>query len=100
MFGNLGELAKIASKAKEIKEGIQRMKDELPRQEFHAMSASGKVHRVVSGDFTVKSVEMQPEATADEVAETTNRALLLAKEYSQKRMQEITGGMGIDLPMI
>lgn len=100
MFGKLGEMANLVSKAKEIQKNIGLLKEEMARTEFSASSADQEVVVVVSGDFQVKSVKIAPsiannENLANIVMNTTNSALVAAKSAMQSKMQEITGGLNI-----
>ncbi|MBQ9501162.1 MAG: YbaB/EbfC family nucleoid-associated protein [Lentisphaeria bacterium] len=102
MFGNLGEMAKMMSKVKDIQSGIKKLKSELGTLEFSATSAGGRVKATVSGDFVVKSIEIAPEAlkegcdVSSAVTEAVNSAVAAAKMTIQTKMTEISGG--IDLP--
>lgn len=103
MFGNLGEMAKMLGKAKEIQNEMKRFKEEMPNLEFSATGMNGAIKVVVSGDFAVKQIEIAPGAAnapelALEIQRAVNTALFSAKQNVQQRMQEITGGIGIDLP--
>ena len=103
MFGNLGEMAKMLGKAKEIQSEMKRFKEEMPNLEFSATGMNGAIKVVVSGDFAVKQIEIAPGAgnapeLAMEIQRAVNTALFSAKQNVQQRMQEITGGIGIDLP--
>ena len=103
MFGNLGEMAKMLGKAKEIQSEMKRFKEEMPNLEFSATGMNGAVKVVVSGDFAVKQIEIAPGAgnapeLAMEIQRAVNTALFSAKQNVQQRMQEITGGIVIDLP--
>ena len=103
MFGNLAEMAKLMSKAKDIQANL---KEEMPTMEFSASSAGNLVKVTVSGDFMVKGVEIAPDANlnAAELQEAvlfaTNSALIAAKAAAQAKMTEVTGGLGMDLPGI
>ena len=101
MLGNLGEMAKMMSRVKDIQNGIKKFREELPALEFSATAAGGRVKVTVSGDFTVKAIEIAPEAAGDcavagEISEAVNSALAAAKMTIQSKMSEISGG--IDLP--
>ena len=100
MFGNLGELANLMKKAKDIQKNMAALKEEMARTEFSASSADQEVVVVVSGDFQVKSVKIAPSIANNEnlgniIAATANSALAAAKSAMQSKMQEITGGMNI-----
>lgn len=103
MFGNLGEMAKLMGRAKEIQSEMKRFKEEMPNLEFSATGMNGGIKVVVSGDFAVKQIEIDPAAAnasdlAVEIQRAVNTALFSAKQNIQQRMSEITGGLGLDLP--
>ena len=102
MLGNLAEMAKLFSRAKDIQKGMKEFRDELPRMEFSAVSANGEVTAVLTGDLTVKRLEFAPGAdpvTAKAaVIEAINAAGMRAKIALRDKMKEITGGLDIDLP--
>ena len=106
MFGNLGNLGKMAElmgRAKEIQSEMKRFKEEMPNLEFSATGMNGAIKVVVTGDFAVKQIEIAPGAgnapeLAIEIQRAVNTALFSAKQNIQQRMNEITGGLGLDLP--
>ena len=102
MLGNLAEMAKLLSRAKDIQKGMKEFRDELPRMEFSAASADGKVTAVLAGDMTVKRLEFAPDtdpvAAKAAVIEAINAAGVLVKIALRDKMKELTGGMDIDLP--
>ncbi len=106
MFGNLGELAKMMSKAKDIQANLKKFKEEMPTMEFSASSPGCQVRVTVTGDFRVKEVEVTDEAMKDrvqleeQIQLAVNSALAAAKASAQEKMNEITGGLGVDLPGI
>lgn len=100
MFGNLGEMANLIKKAKDIQKNMAELKDEMARTEFSASSPDQEVVVVVSGDFQVKSIKIAPSIAANEnlgniITSTANSALIAAKSAMQSKMQELTGGMNI-----
>ena len=102
MLGNLAEMAKLFSRAKDIQKNVKELREELPRMEFSATSANGAVTAVLTGDLLVKRLEFVPGAdpvTAKAaVIEAVNAAGALAKISLRDRMKEITGGLDLDLP--
>jgi len=106
MFGNLGELAKMMSKAKDIQANLKKFKEEMPTMEFSASSPGCQVKVTVTGDFRVKEIEVSEEALKDrlqleeQIQLAVNSALAAAKASAQEKMNEITGGLGVDLPGI
>lgn len=100
MFGNLGELANIMKKAKDIQKNMAALKEEMAKSEFSASSADQEVVAVVSGDFRVKSISIAPSAAGKEnlnslIACAVNAALDAAKSTMQSKMQELSGGLNI-----
>ena len=106
MFGNLGELAKMMSKAKDIQANLKKFKEEMPTMEFSASSPGCQVRVTVTGDFRVKEIEVSEEALKDrvqleeQIQLAVNSAMAAAKASAQEKMNEITGGLGVDLPGI
>ncbi|MCQ2377860.1 MAG: YbaB/EbfC family nucleoid-associated protein [Victivallaceae bacterium] len=100
MFGNLGQMASLLGRVKDIQAGIAALKKELPGMEFS--SECGGVTAVVGGDFQLKRLEVAPGVDAGAIAgnarEAVNGALASAKGTLAARMKEISGG--IDLPGI
>ena len=62
MFGNLGEMANLLKKVKDIQKNMAELKAEMARSEYSASSADNEVVVVVSGDFQVKKVTVSPAA--------------------------------------
>ncbi|QSH42163.1 YbaB/EbfC family nucleoid-associated protein [Lentisphaerota bacterium ZTH] len=101
MFGNLGEMAGMMKKAKDIQKNLKNMKEEMAKAEFSGSCAGGKVEAVVSGDMIVKKVKIASEVTSDAelledmVTAAVNTAINNAKNAAQERMNEATGGLDI-----
>ncbi len=98
MFGNLGEMAKLMQMAKELPKRIKEIKAEMALMEYTATSPCGGVRATVSGDFMVKSIELDGTADGAVVRDTVNTAISMAKAGAQAKMSEVSGGM--DLPDI
>ena len=102
MLGNLAEMAKLFSRAKEIQKGMKEFREELPRMEFSAASSDGVVTAVLSGDMLVKRLDFAPGAdpiTAKAaVIEAINAAGMSAKAALRDKMKELSGGVDLDLP--
>ena len=101
MFGNLGEMAKLMQKAKDIQNNMKQMKQDMAESEFEASSPGGQVRAVVSGDFQLKKLTIAPEAMGDrelledQVLCAVRSALDNALNAAQTKMAEITGGLNI-----
>lgn len=100
MLGNLGEMAKLLSRVKDIQRGMKEFRDELPRMEFSAVSSDGKVTATISGDLVVKRLDFAPGsdpiAAKAAVIEAINSATTSAKTALRDKMKELSGG--IDIP--
>ncbi len=101
MFGNLGEMAKLMQKAKDIQKNMAQLKADMAEAEFMGSAPNQSVQVVVSGDFRVKRVIVSPELKADHelLADlcmvATNQALEGARNAMQERMSELTGGLNL-----
>jgi DNA-binding YbaB/EbfC family protein len=101
MFGNLGEIAGLMKKAKDIQSNLKKTKDEMASAEYSGSSGGGMVEVLVSGDMNVKRVVINPQCVSDVdvledlVTAAMNDALNKAKLEAQAKMQEITGGIKI-----
>ncbi|MBQ7393033.1 MAG: YbaB/EbfC family nucleoid-associated protein [Lentisphaeria bacterium] len=101
MFGNLGEMAKLMQKAKDIQNNMKKMKQEMAESEYEASAPGGQVRAVVSGDFQLKAITIAPEAMnnrellEDQVLCAVRSALDNARNAAQARMAEVTGGLNI-----
>lgn len=98
MFGNLGDMAKLMSLAKELPARIKQVKAELAETFFEGTSPCGAVCAVVAGDFTVKEIRFSASPDPGAVAAAVNSALDAAKAGVQSKMREAAGG--VDLPDI
>lgn len=101
MFGNLGEMAKMFQKAKELQGNMKKLKEELAQAEYGASSTGGMVTAVVSGDFQLKQISIRPEAMDDReslegmVFEAVTAANNAARAAVQEKMADLTGGLNI-----
>ncbi len=99
MFGNLGEMAKMMQKAKDIQKNMATMKEELAQAEFSGSAPGNQVNATVTGDFRVRCISIAHEASGDrELLETqvmvaVNNALDAARQAMQKKMSDATGGL-------
>ncbi|MDD3886892.1 MAG: YbaB/EbfC family nucleoid-associated protein [Victivallaceae bacterium] len=104
MFGNLGELAKIMGKAKEMQSTLKKFREDAPRAEYTATAADGKIKVVVSGDFEIKELAVDASLSGEELQQelrtALNAAVGAAKSAMRDKMNELTGGIGLDLPVI
>ncbi len=101
MFSNLGEMAKLMQKAKEMKNNVARLKEELANSEYSAAAPGGQVVAVATGDFRLKRITVLPAATVDQelleeqILAAVNNAMDAAKKAAQSKMSELTGGLNL-----
>lgn len=101
MFGNLGEMAKMIQKAKDIQNQMKQMKADMAETEFEASSPGGQVRAVVSGDSQLKKISISPDALKDrelledQILCAVRTAIDNAKTASRAKIAEITGGLNI-----
>ncbi|MDD3118301.1 MAG: YbaB/EbfC family nucleoid-associated protein [Victivallales bacterium] len=109
MFGNLGglgDIAKLMSLAKDFQGNMKSIQEEVGKREFIGNSGNGMVQAVVSGKMEIKKLSIRPEAlqlgdaetVQDLVTAAVNNALAEAKAALKGKLQEMTGGLGLDLP--
>lgn len=101
MFGNLGEMANMMKKAKDIKNNLKSTQEAIAAAEYTGRSSDGDVEVLISGDMTVKRVFIRPDSTENTavleslVIVAFNDALGKAKLAAQEKMKELTGGLDI-----
>ena len=102
---NFGQLTEAFRKAQQIQQDAQKLQEELDAMEIEGSSADGRASIWLSGNQQPLRVKLDPSLLSDgqEVAETaTLEALQAAYERStgtrKERMQELTGGLDLNLP--
>jgi len=103
MFGKLGDMGALLKKAQDMQNSIGKMKEELAKIEVAGSSGGKYVEVLASGDFTIKSVKINPaclkaedaEMVEDMVLTAVNAALDNAKKEAQQQMAKLTGGLSI-----
>lgn len=101
MFGNLGEMAKMMQKAKDIQKNMKAMKEEMASAEFTGAAPGNVVSATASGDFRIKSITITGDAPADRelladlIHVAVNNALDASRGAMQQKMTEITGGLNL-----
>ena len=104
IMAGFGDILKLMSHAKEIQAEAEKLKNELPKQEFSATGANGGITVVVGGDLMVKKITIAPELDCDrafveeELQAALNSAICAARMTMQERMQAISKQLGIELP--
>ena len=100
-MASLGDMAKMMSRFKDIQQGFGQLKSELPKMEFTSTGPKELASVVVSGDFTVRRIDIVPGGTADrfelqqDIQDALNAALNNAKQEIASRMKEMAGGISL-----
>jgi DNA-binding YbaB/EbfC family protein len=96
-FGN------IMKQAQKMQAEMARVQEELKEERVEASAGGGMVKVVMTGDMSLESVTIDPEAVdpddvemlQDMVTAAVNEAVRMAQDLSAQRMSSVTGGMGI-----
>ncbi|MFN7906291.1 MAG: YbaB/EbfC family nucleoid-associated protein [Pseudobdellovibrionaceae bacterium] len=103
MPGMSGGMAQLMKQANQMQLKMKKAQEEIAKMEFEGTSGGGAVKVKVSGEHLLLSVAIDHEVIKagdaemmqDMVVTASNDAIKKAKEYSEKEMAKITGGMGI-----
>ena len=102
---NFGQLTEAFRKAQQIQQDAQKLQEELDAMELEGKNEDGRVSIWLSGNQQPIKVRIDPSLLEEgqQVAETAvNDALKAAYELSTKtmktRMEELTGGLNLELP--
>ena len=102
---NFGQLTEAFRKAQQIQQDAQKLQEELDAMEIEGSSEDGRACIWLSGNQQPLRVKLDPSLLSEgqEAAETaTLAALQSAYERStgtmKERMQELTGGLDLNLP--
>lgn len=101
-FGG-GGMQALMRQANQMQTRLKKAKEELAAKEFDATSGGGAVKIVMLGDYSVKSVEIQPDVISsgdkdmlqDLIATAVNEAIRVVKTTTEQEMAKITGGFSM-----
>lgn len=104
-LGKMKELTEAFKTAQKVQEGAQKLQQELDELEVEGTAGGGLVKVIMSGNQEPRRVEVSPNVLG-EGAEVLSELLTVAMKdaYNQstttmrKRMEELTGGLGLNLP--
>lgn len=96
------DMKKMMKQAQKMQRDLAIAQEEIKSMEFEASAGGGMVKAVASGDGSVKSLEIAPDAVdpedvemlQDMVIAAVNEALRGVAEMGNQRMSSVTGGMG------
>ncbi|MHB1190796.1 MAG: YbaB/EbfC family nucleoid-associated protein [Armatimonadota bacterium] len=102
-FGKIGDMAGMMKQAKKMYEAVQQVQEELAAERIEASSGGGMVKAVATGAGDLVEVKINPDAIdpddvemlEDLVTTAVREALAKAKEISEAKMGQVTGGLGL-----
>jgi nucleoid-associated protein EbfC len=103
-LGDLGGLSGLLRQAMDVKKRVEELKDSLADVQVEASAGGGMVKVVMTGQFEVVSLQIDPEIIDKEEPEmletmvraAINEAVGKTQELVKGKMTELTGG--IDVP--
>ena len=102
---NFGQITEAFKKAQQIQENAQKLQEELDGMELEGRSNDGRASIWLSGNQKPLRVNLDPSLLSEEkekIETATLEALEAAYELStstmKERMNEITGGLNLNLP--
>ena len=101
-FGNLGQLASLASAVPKLMEKLPQIQEDLKNERVSGTSACGKVNVTLDGVGRMQSIKIDPQldgaAQEDAIVDASNVAASRAKELLGQKVKDASTEMGIDLP--
>lgn len=99
-FGG-GGMQALMRQANQMQARMKKAQEELAAREFESTSGGGAVKLIMTGDYKLKSVEIQPDVMSDRemlqdlIVTAVNEAVRTVKTTSDQEMAKITGGMSV-----
>ena len=104
---NFGQLTEAFRKAQQIQQDAQKLQEELEALELEGKSQNGKAIVWLSGNQEPLRIQIDPsllqegqEATESAVLEALKAAYENSTATMKNRMEELTGGLNLNLPGI
>ena len=102
---NFGQLTEAFRKAQQIQQDAQKLQEELEVMELEGKSEDGKASVWLSGNQKPLRIKIDPclteeghEACEDKILEALKAAHDLSTSTMKSRMEELTGGLKLNLP--
>ncbi len=97
------DMKQMMRQAQKMQKELNKAQEEIATMSFEATAGGGMVTAVASGDMTITSLTIDPDAVdpedvemlQDMVVAAVNEALRGVSELSNQRMSAVTGGMNI-----
>lgn len=97
------DMRQMMRQAQKMQKELNKAQEEIATMTFEATAGGGMVTAVASGDMSITSLTIDPDAVdpedvemlQDMVSAAVNEALRGVSEMSNQRMSSVTGGMNI-----
>lgn len=105
-LGQLGDMAGMLKQAVQLKSKMEEIKNSLGDHTVEATAGGGMVTVVINGKYELVSLKIDPDVLSEndpEMLETlikaaVNEGIRNAHEMVKEKMQELTGGLGLNIP--
>ncbi len=104
---NFGQITEAFKKAQQIQQDAQKLQDELDSLELEGTNEDGRVSMWISGNQKPLKIEIEDsllKENKEHIEQEILQAIKMAHEISttnmKNRMQELTGGLNLNLPGI
>lgn len=102
-FGGGGGMQALMRQANQMQQRMKKLQEELAAKEFEGTSGGGAVKVTMTGDYKVKSVNIEQDVFSsgdkdmlqDLMATAFNEAYRVTKATSDQEMAKITGGVSV-----
>ena len=103
MFGNKAQMQSMLKKARKMQEDMQKAQEEVKKQTVDVSVGGGAVSLTMNGENQITSLKISkdaidpedPEMLEDLITTAVNEATRKSSEMAQKRMKEVTSGLGL-----
>tara|TARA_Y100001968_G_scaffold326975_1_gene371081 strand:- start:2831 stop:3178 length:348 start_codon:yes stop_codon:yes gene_type:complete len=102
---NFGQLTEAFRKAQQIQQNAQKLQEELEAMEIEGKSKDGRASIWLSGNQKPIKIKIDPslaeedaKSIEDSVLEALNSAHEISTTTMKTRMEELTGGLKLNLP--
>jgi len=102
---NFGQLTEAFRKAQQIQQDAQKLQEELSDMEIQGDSSDGRASVWLSGNQEPLRLNLERSLLEEEkeiIEETTldalQKAYVLSTEHMKEKMEELTGGLNLNLP--
>jgi DNA-binding YbaB/EbfC family protein len=101
-FGG-GGMQALMRQANQMQTRMKKAQEELATREFESTAGGGAIKIVMTGDYKIKSIEIQDDVISagdkemlqDLIASSVNEAIRTVKTTSDAEMAKITGGFNM-----